>query len=113
MQRITESAPSTSVLNGLWLLLVKQDKEASIKIEDQVPVMAKAGNDQNYLLGFKNAANARKFLADSEIDNAEPRMVVAANSNNFLTCARVNGAAGLLVDFDPNSGEYFKACELY
>lgn len=76
-------------------------------------MMAKAGNDQNYVLGFKNAAVARKFLQDSEITNAEPRMVVAASSGNFLNCARANGAAGLLVDFDPSSGEYAKASELY
>ncbi len=109
----SETAKRTSVLNGLWLLLVKQEHQSSAKIEDQVPVMAKAGNDLNYVLGFKNAANARKFLQDSNIDNAEPRMVVAASSHNFLTCAKVNGAAGLLVDYDPTSGEYAKASELY
>jgi hypothetical protein len=102
-----------SVLNGLWLLLVKQDEEPSVNIEDQVPVMAKAGNDMNYLLGFKNAANARKFMADSEIANAEPRMVVTANQENFLHCALANGAAGVLVDYDATSREYAKASELY
>lgn len=112
MQHQSEPAPQ-SVLNGLWLLLVKQDEELSSKIEDQVPVMAKAGNDMNYLLGFKNAANARKFLEESQIDNAEPRMVVTANQDNFLHCAKANGAAGLLVDYDPASQAYSKASELY
>ena len=102
-----------SVLNGLWLLLVKQGAESSSKIEDQVPVMAKAGNNMNYLLGFKNAANARKFMVDSNLGDAEPRMVVAANQENFLNCARANGAAGLLVDYNANSREYAKASELY
>jgi hypothetical protein len=102
-----------SVLNGLWLLLVNQDDDSSKRIEDQVPVMAKAGNDMNYLLGFKNAANARKFLQDSEIDNAVPRMVVSANQDHFLDCAKANGAAGLLVDYDASSREYAKASELY
>ncbi len=102
-----------SVLNGLWLLLVNQDEDSSKKIEDQVPVMAKAGNDMNYLLGFKNAANARKFLQDSEIDNAEPRMVVSANQVSFLDCAKANGAAGLLVDYNADSREYASASELY
>jgi len=112
MQHQSEPTPP-SVLNGLWLLLVKQDVELSSKIEDQVPVMAKAGNDMNYLLGFKNAANARKFMQDSEIDNAEPRMVVSANEDNFLHCAKANGAAGLLVDYDATSRQYLKASELY
>lgn len=112
MHHQAELAPQ-SVLNGLWLLLVKQGDETPItSIEDQVPVMAKAGNDMNYLLGFKNAANARKFLQDSEIDNAEPRMVVGANEQNFVECAKANGAAGVLVDYDLKSREYAKAAEL-
>ena len=110
MHHHADPAPQ-SVLNGLWLLLVKQDDNA--KIEDQVPVMAKAGNDMNYVLGFKNAANARKFLVESQIDNAEPRMVVSSNQQNFLHCAKANGAAGLLVDYDPTSRAYAKASELY
>jgi len=112
MQQQADTA-ARSVLNGLWLLLVNQDDDSSKRIEDQVPVMAKAGNDMNYVLGFKNAANARKFLQDSEIDNAVPRMVVTANQNNFLDCAKANGAAGLLVDYDASSREYAKASELY
>lgn len=112
MHHQMEPAPQ-SVLNGLWLLLVTQEEQTSTKIEDQVPVMAKAGNDMEYLLGFKNAANARKFLETTKIDNAEPRMVVTANQDNFLHCARANGAAGLLVDYDPSSQQYAKACELY
>jgi hypothetical protein len=112
MQQQADPAPR-SVLNGLCLLLVNQDEDSSKKIEDQVPVMAKAGNDMNYLLGFKNAANARKFLQDSAIDNAVPRMVVSANQENFLDCAKANGAAGILVDYDASSREYAKASELY
>jgi len=112
MHHQAEPAPQ-SVLNGLWLLLVKQEDLPSMKIEDQVPVMAKAGNDMNYLLGFKNAANARKFMQETNIENAEPRMVVTANQDNFLHCAKANGAAGVLVDYDPASREYAKASELY
>ena len=58
-----------SSLDGLWVLLVPNE-------EQRIPMMAKAGNDQTYLLGFKNMNNARKFLTDSSIENAEPRMVV-------------------------------------
>jgi len=109
----TADTKKQSILNGLWLLLVEQDENCGNTIEDQVPVMAKAGNDLNYVLGFKNAAIARKFLQDSSIDNAVPRMVVAANQAHFLACAQANGAAGILVDYDPASGEYAKASELY
>ena len=36
-----------------------------------------------------------------------------ANQDNFLHCAKANGAAGLLVDFDATSRQYAQASELY
>jgi hypothetical protein len=111
MQHQTDVAPQ-SALNGLWLLLVNQDHD-SADIKEQIPVMARAGNDMDYVLGFKNVASARKFMEESRIDNAEPRMVVTANQDSFLHCAKANGAAGLLVDYDPKTRAYAKASELY
>ncbi len=95
-----------SSLDGLWVLLVPS--------EDQpIPMMAKAGNDQTYLLGFKNMTNARKFLADSSIEDAEPRMIVKGNKSEFLSIARENGVVGVLVDYDPATQQYSSATELY
>ena len=76
-------------------------------------MMARAGNDDTYLLGFKNAHNARKFLKDSSIEDAEPRMVVKGNKVEFLDIARANGAVGVLVDYDPATQQYSGASELY
>ena len=95
-----------SSLDGLWVLLVPTE-------EQRIPMMAKAGNDQTYLLGFKNMVNARKFLNDSSIDNADPRMVVKGNKSELLTIARENGVVGVLVDYDPATQEYSSAAELY
>src|SRR5512143_1401690 len=71
------TAPS---LANLWVLLVNNDGELTAQDADgRVPVMARAGNDQTYLLVFKNVVTARKFVAASELPDAEPRMVVRGN----------------------------------
>ena len=63
-------------LAGLWVLLVQNDGEISTQDADgRVPVMARAGDHQTYLLVFKNVAKARQFVAASEIEGAEPRIV--------------------------------------
>lgn len=97
-----------SSLDGLWVLLVSDD---SSKL--RVPMMARAGNDETYLLGFKTMHNARHFLQESAIAGAEPRMVVRSNRTEFLTIARQSGAVGVLVDYDPTTQQYRAAAELY
>ncbi len=103
-----------SCLDGLWVVLV-DDSEGTerAKIDGRVPMMARAGNDQTYLLGFKNMAKARSFLSASSIDDAEPRMVVDANKRDFLNTARANGVVGVLVDYDPKTQDYGAASELF
>jgi hypothetical protein len=107
----THELPSRSSLDGLWLLLV--DGEVGKAVDGRVPMMARAGDDQTYLLGFKNALKARKFLTESAIENAEPRMVVRGNRGEFLTIARASGATGVLVDYDPQTHEFAAAAELF
>jgi hypothetical protein len=111
MQQGTEAA-GTSALDGLWLLLVDDDSQTPANLEGRVPMMARAGNDMTYLLGFKNAANARRFMQDSDIDDAEPRMVVRSNASTVIDVARANGVVGVLVDYDPKTREYARASEL-
>jgi len=103
-----------SCLDGLWVVLVDDsDGGERAKVDGRVPMMARAGNDQTYLLGFKNMAKARKFLLESSIDGAEPRMVVDANKRTFLDTARANGVVGVLVDYEPATQDYGTASELY
>lgn len=102
-----------SSLDGLWVVLVGEANASLANVEGRVPMMARAGDEQTYLLGFKNAAKARKFLDSSSIEDAEPRMVVRSNKDSFLSVARANGVVGILVDYDPSTQEYAAAAELY
>lgn len=101
-----------SALVGLWVLLVENHGQLPIDGTDRVPMMARAGNDQTYLLGFKNMTNARQFMQKSHIDQAEPRMVVKGNKSQILRIARDAGVVGILVDYDPMTQEYAAAAEL-
>jgi hypothetical protein len=85
----------------MWVLLVEND-----------PVMARAGDDQNYLLVFKNVAKARQFLAMQELDGAQPRMVVRGNRDEIVRVALAGGATGTLLDYDPSTQQYASATAL-
>lgn len=90
-----------SALEGLWVLLV-----------DNEPMMARAGDDQTYVLGFKNMTKARQFIGASSLEGAEPRLVVRGNKDEILKNARTAGVFGVLVDYDPATNGYAAAAEL-
>jgi hypothetical protein len=109
MMQMTAPAP----LYGLGVLLV--NNEGALATQDaagRVPVMCRAGNEQTYLLVFKNVAKARQFVAASEIDGAEPRMVVRGNRDDIVRIAKTAGATGTLLDYDPSTQQYAAADEL-
>ncbi len=101
-----ESVTEKSSLDGLWVLLVDQEAK-------RIPMMGRAGNNETYLLGFKNVFNARKFIEQSAVENAEPRMIVKGNKSEFMQLAQTNGAVGVIVDYDPATQEYAAASELF
>jgi hypothetical protein len=68
--------------------------------------MARAGNDQTYLLVFKNVVKARQFVAVQDLAGAEPRMVVRVNQDNIVRIARSAGVVGTLLDYDPTTQQY-------
>ncbi|HEY5944352.1 MAG TPA: hypothetical protein VIV40_02625 [Kofleriaceae bacterium] len=72
----------------------------------RVPVMARAGNDQTYLLVFKNVVKARQFVSNSNLEGAEPRMVVRGNREDIIRIARSAGVVGTLLDYDPSTQKY-------
>lgn len=80
--------------------------------EARVPMMARAANDECYLLGFKNVFSARRF-AQSSAPQAEPRMIVPGNKQEFIGIAQSAGAVGVLVDYDPSTNAYASAAELF
>lgn len=105
-----ELAPR-SILDGLWLVLVdgQEEQKNGPTVEGRVPMMARAGDEQTYLLGFKNAHRARRFLEMSPVPGAEPRMVVKGNKDELMRVARANGVVGVLVDYDPETQAYSAA----
>ena len=99
------AAPADLV--GSWVLLVQNEGELTTQdAEGRVPVMARAGNDQTYLLVFKNIAKARQFQTTSELGDAVPRMVVRANRDELVRIARSAGVVGTLVDYDPSTQQF-------
>lgn len=114
LQQRSEIASVRSSLDGLWVLLVQNEGQLSTAdVEGRVPMLARAGNDETYLLGFKNAVKARDFMTGSSIENAEPRLVVRANKSEYLRIAQAAGACGVLVDYDPSTQQYGAATELF
>lgn len=107
MQQMTQNPSQSPNLAGLWVLLVENDGELQTQDADgRVPVMARAGNDQTYLLVFKNVVKARQFVATQELDGAEPRMVVRGNRDDIVRIAKSAGVVGTLVDYDPTTQQY-------
>ncbi|HEX5057888.1 MAG TPA: hypothetical protein VFV99_00955 [Kofleriaceae bacterium] len=86
--------------------------EGELTAEDpagRVPVMARAGNEQTYLLVFKNVVKARQFVSSSSLEGAEPRMVVKGNRDDIMRIARSAGVVGTLLDYDPSTQQYAEA----
>jgi hypothetical protein len=103
----TQTQNQSANLAGLWVLLVHNDGELATQDSDgRVPVMARAGNDQTYLLVFKNVVKARQFVAAQDLDGAEPRMVVRGNRDDIVRIAKSAGVVGTLVDYDPTTQQY-------
>lgn len=109
----TETPAAAPALAGLWVLLVQNEGELATQDADgRVPVMARAGDDQTYLLVFKDVAKARRFVAAQELDGAEPRMVVRGNRDDIVRIAQSAGVVGTLLDYDPTTQQYAGAGRL-
>jgi hypothetical protein len=99
-------------IEGLWVLLVPNEGELpTTDAEGRVPMMARAGDEQTYLLAFKNVAKARQFLAACDM-SADARMVVRGNKAEYLRIAESAKVAGVLIDYDPATQGYMAAIEL-
>ena len=98
---------SSPTIDGLWVLLVSNEGELAAQDQaGRVPVMARAGNDQTYLLVFKNVVKARQFVSNSNLEGAEPRMVVRGNRDDIVRIAKSAGVVGTLLDYDPSTQKY-------
>jgi len=107
---MTQTRTDAPPLTNLWVLLVHNDGELTTQDADgRVPMMARSGDDQTYLLVFKNVVKARQFLSAQSVDGAEPRMVVRANHDDIVRIARSAGVVGTLLDYDPATQKYASA----
>jgi hypothetical protein len=107
---MTQTRTDTTPLTNLWVLLIQNDGELTVQDADgRVPMLARTGNDQRYLLAFKNVVRARQFLSSQDVQDAEPRMVVRANHDDILRIARSAGVVGTLIDYDPKTQKYASA----
>ena len=107
---MTSNRTDTTPLNNLWVLLVQNEGELTTQDADgRVPMLARTGNDQRYLLVFKNVAKARQFLSSQDVQDAEPRMVVRANHDDIVRIAKSAGVVGTLLDYDPATQKYASA----
>ena len=104
---------TSTAIDGLWVLLIANEGELTAQdAAGRVPVMCRAGNDQTYLLVFKNVVTARQFVASTSLEGAEPRMVVKGNRDDIVRIAKSAGVVGTLLDYDPSTQKYAEATAL-
>jgi len=104
---------TSPAIEGLWVLLISNEGELSAQDSNgRVPVMCRTGNDQTYLLVFKDVVKARQFVASSSLDGAEPRMVVKGNRDEIVRIAKSAGVVGTLLDYEPATQKYAAASAL-
>ena len=94
----------STTIDGLWVVLVPEG-------DAKVPMLARAGDDL-FLLAFKTGFSARKFAAEAKLENAEPRMLVPAQTQGVVAAMRSRGAAGVLIDYDASTQTY-KAADAF
>lgn len=94
-----------SSIENLWVLLVPEGS-------GKIPMLARAG-DGLYLLAFRTGFTARKFMTDSGVQGAEPRMVVGQIVPQILASVDGKGVAGVLVDYDFTTNAYREAGLLF
>ncbi len=96
-----------SSIENLWVILVPDDGTGR-----KTPMLARAG-DGLYLLAFRTGFTARKFMTDSGVQGAEPRMVVGAVKPEILASVSGKDITGVLVDYDFSTHTYREAGLMY
>jgi hypothetical protein len=94
-----------SSIENLWVILVAEGS-------GKTPMLARAG-DGLYLLAFRTGFTARKFMTDSGMGDAEPRMVVGSVVPQILAGVEGKGVTGVLVDYDFTTHTYREAGLMY
>jgi hypothetical protein len=96
-----------SSIENHWVILVPEAGDGA-----KTPMLARAG-DGLYLLAFRTGFTARKFMTDSGLQGAEPRMVVGSILPQILASVAGKGITGVLVDYDFSTHTYREAGLMY
>ena len=111
--RSTTSSPIPTTIDGLWVLLTANDGVLPDQdSEGRVPVLAQASNGKHYLLVYKSVVKAKQCIAEQQLDDAEPRMIVRGNKDEVIRVASSGKVAGALLDFEPATGGYAAIMQL-
>ena len=97
---------SNPAIEGLWVLLVQNEGELTHKTPWPRARDGARRQRSTYLLVFKDVVKARRFVANQDLDGAEPRMVVRGNRDDIIRIARSAGVVGTLLDYDPATQQY-------
>ncbi len=91
-----------STLEGLWYIQAGDDQRS------RAPLLAKVGED-TYMLAFSTAVKARNFIQRMNVDNADVGMIVRGNLEDVRGQLRSFGAAGVIIDYDPDTQAFAAA----
>jgi hypothetical protein len=89
-------------LEGLWYILAGDDPKA------RVPLLAKV-SEETYMLAFSNAPKARSFIQRMSLTGADVGMIVRGNLEEIRSQLRQFGAAGVIIDYDPETQAFAAA----
>lgn len=96
-----------SSIENLWVILVPEEGKVH-----KTPMLARAG-DKLFLLAFRTGFTARKFMTESGMGTAEPRMVVGPVLGQIMQSVAGKDVAGVLVDYDFSTHTYREAGLMY
>ncbi len=89
-------------IEGLWYIQAGED------LKSRAPLLAKVGDD-TYMLAFSTAPKARSFIQRMAVEQAEVGMIVRGNIEDIRAQLRGFGAAGVIIDYDPDTQAFAAA----
>jgi hypothetical protein len=92
-----------SGIEGLWYIQATAEDNRS-----RHPLLARVGED-TYMLAFSNAPKARNFIQQMHVTQAEVGMIVRGNVEEVRNTLRNFGAAGVIIDYDPETQAFAAA----
>ena len=89
-------------IEGLWYVQAGDDNKV------RYPLLAKVGDD-TYMLAFSDAFKARSFIQAMNVAQADIGLIVRGNVEEVRGQLRQFGAAGIIIDYDPETQAFAAA----